>query len=219
MLRGLEVMGPDEESLGIGRHRGDPRQESIHLLMAHARVHVMFEADLFERIERVASVGAKRLPGSDASPNHRQVIEGLRIVGDFHPSEGRIPEAIGADHEPDHLRFFGSATSPTLDLSAAKEGVVHLDEAGELITAVPLGHGGADLVAHGPGGLIRAHPQQELGLQHGDSVFVVTHQQDQPEPFSKRHPGLVEDRACRQRELVPASFALVQIFTSMVTRS
>ena len=211
MHRRLEVMGSNEESLDVGRDRRYPGKEAIHLLVAHLGMHVVLEADLFERVEWVSSIGTNGLLRNNGSPDHLQMIERLCIVGDFHPGESRIAEPIRADHKTDRLRFFGSATAPTFDLPAAKEGIVHLDETGQLIAAIPMGHRAADLVAHRPDGLVGTDAQESLCFEHGDAVFVVAHEQDQPEPLPQRGPGFVEDGSGRQRDLVAAGSALVNV--------
>ncbi len=218
MLRRFEVMGSHNEAFGVGDERMDPREEEVHFPESHLRVGVMLKAEIFKSPEGSPSVGADPLARREGSLGHIQDVEEIRVLGDFHSDEGGIAGPIGADGYPNRFRAAGFSSRFPLDPFSPEEGIIQLDEAGQLIAAVPVGHGGSDLVAHRPDGLIGADAQEALSFQHGDAVLVVAHEKDEPEPLAQRGPGFVEDGPGGQRDLIPAAFALVKTPAAVVSR-
>lgn len=219
MLGGLEVMGSHQESFDVGGEGGCPGQEAIHFLRRHPRMEVMLESQLLKGTEGRSSIGPDGLLRDYGSLNHLQVIQGVGVVSDFHPRKAGIPTAVGADGDPDGEGRLLSTTPLTVSAATSKDGIIQFDEAGQLIAAIPMGHGRPDLVAHRPDGLVGRDAQKSLGFQHGDSMFVMAHEQDQPEPLSQGGPGLLEDGPRGQRDLVPAALALVQFSGAVSTDS
>ena len=123
------------------------------------------------------------------------LYQGLNLLAadSGHQPHGGKPGLIGRGfHGYHHLGLASGATSTFAGLGSTEVGVVHFDQAGQLVVRIPCGPGFANLVAHGPHGFVALDFQHALQSQHGDAAFLATHQPDHPEPFGQRGSGLVE---------------------------
>ena len=127
-----------------------------------------------------------------------------------HQPHGGKPGLIGRGfHGYHHLGLASGATSTFAGLGSTEVGVVHFDQAGQLVVRIPCGQGLANLVAHGPDGFVALDLQHPLQSQHGDAAFLASPQPDHPEPFGQRSSGFVEHGTCGQRGLIAASLTMV----------
>lgn len=140
-------------------------------------------AQLGERWEAKASIGPQTSGWGKRLSRPSIGGQSAGRLSDLESGEGGS-SVTRADGYPNGLGACGLVPPFALEDAVAELCIIQLDEAGQLVAAVPVGHSAADLMAHGPDGLIGADAQEPLGLQHGDPVLVVAHEQDQPEPFS-----------------------------------
>ena len=102
-----------------------------------------------------------------------------------------------------------------LQLSAASQprlrpsnpGIVDLDLPMQRF-ARGIDHGPPELVQHHPGRFIASQAQLALEQEGRDAAFVGDGKIGRPKPDGQRRLRVVEDRASRQRHLVPAGHAL-----------
>ncbi len=93
---------------------------------------------------------------------------------------------------------------------AAQEELVDLHLALEQL-ALGGDHRGSQLVKHRPGGLVTPDPELALKLLGADPGVKRRGQIRRPEPRAQLQPGLVHDRARRDRRLPPARRADPQV--------
>lgn len=214
MLWGFQVVGSDDKPLEVSRNRGDPGKDTIHLGRRHARMGVMTEAQIFHGEERQAAVGSQASAGSQRPLCPGFGGQGAGRFSNLQTGEGGTALA-GADGHSHGFGPLGFVSPMPLFIDVAAElRIVQLDEPDELVPSVSVGHGGADFMGHGPDGLVGTQAQPALSLEHGDPMFILPHEEDQPEPGSQRDPGFMEDRPCGQRDLMAATLALVQAASS-----
>ncbi len=89
--------------------------------------------------------------------------------------------------------------------------IVHFHQTSQLIKRIPIRHGLANLVPHGPNRLIRLAPERPLATEHRQTASLTGHHEDHPEPVHQRGPRLVEDRPCCHRDLILAFTTLIQL--------
>lgn len=112
----------------------------------------------------------------------------------------------GFHRHPD-FGFTRGATATFAWFGAADLGIIQFDQPGQLVRGLALRHGRADLMAHDPHRFISPDLKDPLPRQHGGAAFLSPHQEDHPEPFSQRRPGLMKNRAGRPRGLVTTGSA------------
>jgi len=81
-------------------------------------------------------------------------------------------------------------------------GVIHLDQPGQCISGIPMGHGLANLMTHHPHRLVAFDVQHALRRQHGDATLLPSHEEDHPKPFSEGGSRLVKNGSRCQRDLI-----------------
>lgn len=183
VLRSFQVMSPHEEPFEVGGDRGCPGQPAIHLGRRHFRMRLMMMAHLGKGWEAKTSIGPQ-ISGRGKRLS-RPGLRGQRAgrLGNLESGESG-PSVTCADGHPNGLGACRLVPPLPLDDAMAELCIIQLNETSQLVAAVPLGHRRPDLMAHRPDGLIGSDAQEPLGFQHGDAMFVVAHEQDQPEPFS-----------------------------------
>jgi hypothetical protein len=161
---GFEMMSSNDEPLEIGRDGGDPGKNPIHLGRRHARMRIVAEAQIRHWEERQAPIGSQTGTQGESPLCPNLGGESAGRFGDLQAGESgaTLP---GADSHPYSLGTLGFIPSFSLKGSVAELGVIQLDEAGQLVTAVAVGHCGSDLVGHGPDGLVGAQTQPPLGIE------------------------------------------------------
>ena len=102
------------------------------------------------------------------------------------------------------------ASSSFAWLASTKIGVIHLNKSPKLVGCVPVGHGLAYLVSHGPNGLVGLNLEHPLERQHRYPALRPCHQEDHPKPSLQRCPSSVEDCPRGQRRLISTRLALVK---------
>ena len=110
-------------------------------------------------------------------------------------------------HRHHDFGFTRRAAATFPGFGSADMGLIQFDQAGQLVIGCSRRHGLPDLMPHDPHRFISPDFQDPLQRQHGCATFLSPHQEDHPEPFSQGRPGLMKNRAGRQRGLVTTSFA------------
>ena len=132
-----------------------------------------------------------------------------------HNSESRM--LVTAFDGNDYLGFsLGASTSWSWLLRPDKR-IVHFHQASQLIQGIPVLHGLANLLQHGPGALDA--DVDFAGQSKGrEATFVCSHQVDGPEPFDERGSGAVHDSTSSQRCPVLALNTLIQFTFLKIVR-
>lgn len=208
VLGSFEMVSSDHESLEIGRDCGDPGENPIHLGRRHAGMRIVAEAQVRQREEGQAPIGSQTGPRGESSLCPGLGGESTGWLGDFQAGKSGATLPC-ADSHPHGLGALGFIPPLSLKGSVAELRVIELDESDELVPSISVGHGGSDLMRHGPGRLIRAQSKPSLGLEHGDPVLILPQEKDEPEPGLQGYPGFMEDRTRCQRDLMPATPALI----------
>lgn len=133
--------------------------------------------------------------------DHRRLFD---IRNDGHPHTTRSVSPFFYRHQDEGgLSSFELPTPSQPRLRPADPGVIDLHLT---LQGLPgrIDHGAPELVEHQPRGLVPAHGQLPLQQQRRDPALVCRHQIRRPKPQRQRGPRPVEDRARRQRHLVPA---------------
>src|SRR5271157_2658750 len=128
---------------------------------------------------------------------------------------GKSSLAASILHRYNNRGFSFRASSSLARLAATKKGVVHLYKPSKLVVRIPVGHGLAYLVPHGPNGLVALYLQHPLQREHRYPALRPGHQEDHPKPSLQRSPRPVEDGPCGQRHLISTRFALIQMTWAM----
>ena len=90
-----------------------------------------------------------------------------------------------------HRSFSFGTTASFAGTFAADNRIVQLDQVGEQVDAVPVGHSSSDLAQHVAGRDPR--DAQMLGYsKRGNAIFVRSHEIDGPEPFDQGLDGGIE---------------------------
>jgi len=114
------------------------------------------------------------------------------------PSDAMAIFLSGNDHQSFDLRL-----PPSHPLFQSTHiGLVHLDSAGKPITA-RAHHGSPQLVQPSPGRLVTSQSKHSLETQRAGPVLLARHPPQGAEPQHQRPAGVLEDRSCGHRGLMP----------------
>lgn len=121
---------------------------------------------------------------------------------------------IAGGHRRHDGHLVGRPTATYARALAPKVGVIDLDETAQGLLDVAQGHGLHQLLVDQPGRAVGG-TQVALERQGRQSGLVLADQKDRQEPRAQRQLGAVHQRASRQRGLMPATAALVELACPM----
>jgi len=211
MLLHDSVVGSQDEGFRVGNQDVDPFEDvEVRLpLPGVDDFRSVLVAEFLHRAEHRQPIGLDPLRLGHALSDRGFDLETVNVFKHFHlgKSDGLI---LDGGHDQDgHLARPTAALVAALVHPALEEGVIDLDESGELVFCVAGLHGLSDLVEHSPGALEADVDLSGQG-QSRESALVRRDQVDGPEPFHERCPRPMHDDPCREGCLMLAGGALVQ---------
>jgi len=161
-----------------------------------------------QSVEALERIGVQRRAWRDVVRDER-VNGGLLHVRERRHSDATRGLAAFFDRDQHQRRFapFQLAATTEARLRTTNPGVIHLDLA---VQRLPrrVHHGAPQFVQQHPGGLVTTQPELALEQQRGQPAFVGHREVRRPEPCRQRRLRIVENRAGRQRDLIPTACAL-----------
>jgi len=187
MFRANPMIGPGNKGFGIADEGMHPSERLTQVRLR--RFHPLVRPDRQALIGR-QSIGANlaRLVGLffQVGFNRRalQIRDGMQV--------GKARMAIGRQGQTDHDHGALGAAPPFVpDRRGPKIGVIHCNQAGQLILGIAVGHYLADLVEHGPRSRVR-EGEFSTDLGGRNTPLVLGDQANHPEPHVQRCPGAVK---------------------------
>jgi hypothetical protein len=154
------------------------------------------------------AVGVQRRAGGDMSREERLESARAEIRDDRHAHTARDGAAFfDGDQYQRGFPAFQLPTPTEPGLRAANPRVIQFDVSMQRFSG-SVDHGPTQLVEEQPGRFVSSEAQLSLQPQGRSASFIGDHQVAGPEPDRQRRFRVVEDRARRERHLVPASGAL-----------
>ena len=201
------VVGPAQPRLEIAKHPMDVRQELARPVGWTLSAGAMVVPKIRERGVPLPPVGEEDGAGGDGASHEPRERSCRRIRDDVepHPAGGPPLNFHGA-HDQRLVEQLAAALQA--GLGPAEVGLIHLDPA---LQRLSFGgdHRPAELVQERPGRLV-ADPELALQLDRRQPGGMGGHQLGGPEPDRQRHPGPMQDRAGRHRDLPATRLALPQ---------
>ncbi len=208
MLGANAVLDTSDIPFNIGDQGMDPRQD-LRRFLPRAR-HQPFMMETGRRIQEaiaLPAIGLNHRLGRQAFPD--QGFNLFAADSGHHPHGGKSTVYRPGSPRLPPLGLASCATSTFAGFGSTEVNVIHLDQPSQFVIGIPLGHGLANLVAHGPDGLVTFNFQHPLQGQHRNAAFLSSHQPNHPEPFGQRGPGLVKHGASGQRGLITTGLTMV----------
>src|SRR5208337_1008787 len=157
---------------------------------------------------RTPPIGANTAGRMDFALSHGKDLVAVNSRDMPHHGKSRVfVSAFDGNH---YLGFPLGASTPRSRFLRPDKRIVHFHQTSQLILGIPIRHGLANLVPHGPNSLVRLDPEHPLATEHRQTALLTDHHEDHPEPVHQGGPRLVEDRPCGDRDLILALTALIQ---------